>query len=241
MTYTKQGPFATGGTATAPNLTAMDNGIFASVQQDGSTPMTGQQTVVAPDKLASGVQETNGTGMQTFTPTASQFFAIYTRFRNQMTNTPTSITLNGDIGVVNAINVVTTFLTRDGFLLQWECSTSGQTTWLGHYTTVGNCLLAVDLGANTFDQHCEQCGNVHTGVSITALFAATNYGGIAGAQALSFTCPDCGANELYDARVTGADESDPTPQGAGAFATTRGAQATMIRQLLSLLSMPIAD
>jgi hypothetical protein len=229
MTYTPQGPFTTGGTSTAGNLTAMDAGIASAVPLDGSASMTGSL------KLASGHQETGGVGTTATASGAGQSWGYVQNFFMQMTNVPSSITLASSSASNAGTPSINTITTRS-FNFFFANVAAGLTYWVGTYTTVGNCLLAVDAAAQTFEHHCDGCNALNSAQPLASLLVDHTYPEVA----LTYVCPHCGQSEHFTTTLTDADERDETPQGEGEYATTRGAQATLIRALLGLLGQPVA-
>lgn len=191
----------------------------------------------APIQLISGHQETGFAGFRTKTPTVGDIHGEGVNFKTVMDNTPTSIG-NTIVSAQNTSTVNISNITKYGFSLEGP-STSTAGNWLYiEYTTVGNCLLAVDSNAGAFDQHCEGCGALHRGTPVTTL--AQTSGATPAQTGLSFTCPDCGYMEHFNCGLSATDEADTAPQGSGAYATTRGAQATLIRQLMTALGLEVA-
>ena len=218
----------------AANLNVMDAGVAASVRQDGSTPMTATQLVTSPDQLASGHQETGVVGFQFVASASGQQGGYMVNFKTVMTHAPSSITLTVGFSL-NFTGLTADAIGIYGFRFTLQAVTAGFCQWIGSYVTVGNCVLAVDALAQTFDHHCEACGHVSRAVPVSALQSAS-----APIPSLLYACPACGATEAFNCGLTAADEADTSPQGSGEYATTRGAQATLIRQLLALLNLPLA-
>ena len=187
--------------------------------------------------LSSGHQETGTCGILDNVSAGSQFWGESVNFKTVLTNSPTSMTLTA-FSSPAPINIATTLVdyqSKNGFAFVAESAAAGLLRWYGTYTTVGNCLLAVDALAGTFDHHCDQCGYVTRAAPLAACQARQGM-----FLALSYVCPQCGAAEHFNVHLTAADEADPAPQGRGAYATTRGAQATLIRQLMTALGLEVA-
>jgi hypothetical protein len=187
-----------------------------------------------PVTLISGNQETGKACTGGQVSGAAQNVLGCINFKTTMTNAPSSLTMN-----VASSNLFSSLfvggITTSGAFLQIASSAAGYSFWQGSYTTVGNCLLAVDATARTFDHHCDVCGHVSTATPLGAIEQT-----LSPEAALSYVCPACGATECFNCALTAADEADTTPQGSGQYATTRGAQATLIRQLLVALGLPTA-
>lgn len=229
-------------TSQASEIATNTSAIAGKVSKSGDTisgglTVGGVLAVSAPPVLSAGNQETGVAGFSC-PGTGGHDVAIVKNFKTVLTNAPSSINTSNLATPTNAVGLNVNLLTRYGFNMFWQASATGDTGWDIQYTTVGNCLLALDAAARMFDHHCDQCGAVHQGVAVTAL--GISQGATADLTAVSYTCPDCGAMEHFNCALTAADESDSTPQGNGQYATTRGAQAQMIRQLLTLLGLPLA-
>lgn len=243
------------GGLTVAGATVLDNGAMTS---DGGGNLTlAGVSVTAPPTLRAGHQEPGYCGLGLYTNASGVGVAHYVNFKTVLQNTPSSITF-AIINNINATSLGAFQLSTVGFEMHWLSTAAGSTLLGASYTTVGNCLLAVDTQARTFDHHCDECHTLRRGLLLddAALAARVRPGTYhlrrnhlrrdvvdhhSHAVALTYTCPNCGALESFDTRMTAADEADATPQGTGEYATTRGAQAVMIRQLLRLLSLPIAD
>lgn len=191
----------------------------------------------APVQLNTGQQETGFWGIEGIASGASQAWGCGVNFKTVLTNVPTSLSLTS----VAQFNCGSPLIFQNsvyGIHLHVNSTAAGNFYWQGHYTTAGNCLLAVDPGAATFDHHCDnpKCGHVSRGVAFSALFIERATLG----AALSYICPVCGTAECFTTNLTSADEDDTTPQGSGQYATTRGAQAALIRQLMTALGLAVA-
>lgn len=211
----------------------------------GLTPTSGTKSWIdqagalhatAPVTLVSGNQETGFAGLEG-TANAGNNLSVGVNFKTVTTNTPSSLTLTTSFSG-NTTSQTATGMTKYGFWLSIKATATGDTYWAGTYTTVGNCLLAVDTAAQTFDHHCDQCGALHQGVALDELVMAV--GPTPARSSLSYTCPECGASEHFNCALSAEDENDESPQGAGAYATTRGAQAALIRSLMAALQMAVA-
>ena len=108
---------------------------------------------------------------------------------------------------------------------------NGACSWVGTFQTVGNCILAVDPVAGTFDWHCEGCDTVHTALAVSALMV---YQGVRG-DGLAMQCPQCASVEAFNTAVTAEDATD----GAGDN-SHRAQQAGFIRELLPLVGLSAA-
>lgn len=119
-------------------------------------------TLNTPPVLAGGNQDTGRWSCQFDSAPGANRIGNSTTFRVKMTNTPTSITFT----VSNSFNVTgpsISTLTTDGFDAYVVCNHTGGNNggwWYGAYATVGNCLLAVDAAARTFDHHCDVCRHI---------------------------------------------------------------------------------
>lgn len=196
---------------------------------------TGALSASAPVTLTSGNQETGHCAVGGV-PTSTNPFGGGVNFKTVMTNAPTSLTL----AVADSANIASTtadHIDKYGFTFQVNPTAANTyTKWSGTYTTVGNCLLALDATAQTFDHHCDACGHL----SLATPFDALQLQPAPIGPALAFACPSCGASEHFNVALTSADELDTAPQGAGAYQTTRGAQAALIRALMRALEMAVA-
>jgi hypothetical protein len=237
------GGFTGAGAYGAHRFIVVNNGsqetLFSIGATNNSAPLSwidgaGILHAPAPVTLTTGNQETGRLGSELGNAAGGTHFGIGVNFKTIMTNTPTSLTLtansssNSTVGGASNIDI-------NGFNCYFIASAAGDAWWYGSYTTVGNCLLAVDTTAQTLDHHCDPCGHVSTGAAFSALTVSKSP-----REALSYTCPSCGTVESFNTALTATDEADTTPQGSGAYATTRGAQATLIRQLLVALGLPTA-
>lgn len=236
------GPGAVGGFG----FSVISNGSavtpFGIAQSPGVSPLSwidgaGVLHATAPVTLAAGNQETGFAGFRAKVATVGDTVGVGVNFKTTMTNVPTSISTT----IVSAVNVTSANIlnvTNVGFSLEGPSNnTSG--SWLYvKYTTVGNCVLALDMAARTFDHHCDTCRAEHRAISLDAIL--TTPGATPASSAASYICPDCGAVEHFTCGLTAADEQDATPQSSGEYATTRGAQATLIRQLMTALGMAVA-
>lgn len=210
------------------------NGNFAALNSASAVSLA-SATLQQPPILATGNQETGYVGVQFKAVATSDTFGVGVNFKTNMTNTPTSITLS-PITSTNASGPTAAHINQYGFFFGISAAAPGAGFYVATYTTVGNCLLAVDSGAGTFDHHCDAkgCGHVSSGVPLSDLYAVyTPF------QALAHTCPACGVVESFNTEFTVAAEQDATPQGSGEYATTRGAQAALIRQLMPLVGLAV--
>ena len=192
----------------------------------------------APVTLAAGNQETGTAGFEFTAAAASVEGAYMPNFKTVMTRTPTSVTLTVGFSS-NFKGLSADSIGVYGFRFVMQSVAAGLCQWIGIYTTVGNCLLAYDATARTFDHHCDHCGAVQRGVALSTL--AVQPGPTPGRTGVSYVCPECGTSEHFNCALGAADEADTTPQGSGAYVTTRGAQATLIRQLMSALGLEVAS
>lgn len=238
------GPGAYGGYA----FGAISNGSavtpFGIAQSPGVSPLSwidaaGVLHAPAPVTLAAGNQETGRAGLQVQATAAAQVWGVAVNFKTVLTNAPTSINLGVDSGgTANVALLTANNISPYGFWLTLQSGAAGQMFWRGIYQTVGNCLLAYDAVTGTFDHHCDGCGAVHREVPLARL---THQAGATPADsALAFVCPSCGRQEHFNCALSAADEADETPQVSGQYATTRGAQATLIRQLMTALGLELA-
>ena len=225
--FTQQG--IGGGNLFAVGLTPTA-GVKSWIDQSGGLHAT------APVTLVAGNQETGFAGFRAKTAVVGDIVGVGVNFKTVMSNTPTSIgetiVSASNTSVVSILNV-----TKYGFSLEGPSTSTGGNFAYIEYTTVGNCLLAVDAAAATFDHHCDKCRAVHRSVPLAQL--ALYAGATPGASDLSYTCPDCGYREHFTCGLSADDEADSTPQGSGEYATTRGAQAALIRQLMSALGLAV--
>lgn len=216
---------------------------FGIAQSPGVSPLswidgTGVLHATAPVTLAAGNQETGVVGMQQYGQ-AGHNVSIMANFKTVLTNVPTSITTTNLAAPNNASGLNFNSFTIYGMNMFWTVGATADTGWNVKYTTVGNCLLAVDTAAHTFDHHCDGCGAVRRGVALSEV--AVTPGATPAEHALFYTCPTCGTAEHYNAALGAADEADSSPQGSGEYATTRGAQATLIRALMQALNIEVAS
>lgn len=222
---------------------SLDGGTITT---DGSGHLTARSLKAnAPMTLASGNQETGYCGGSWSNPTAGQNGGVGVNFKTTLTNTPTGITLTPDAsGSQNIASTHVSNLATSGFNLFLIFSASGtQSFWHGTYTTQGNCLLAVDTVARTFDHHCDNpgCGHVARDVPFADLMVDSSMGAAPGALALSYACVACGAVEGFNSGLGSAAELDMTPQGSDpAYATTYGEQARFVRALQTALGYATA-
>ncbi len=201
-----------------------------------TTPSFTSVTLHQPPILASGYQETGRVGFVIPATAANQWVGGLTNFKTVMTNIPSSLTITGSASsnVPTPLNV--TNIDINGFNVYANTSAASTTTYfIGSYTTVGNCLLAVHPAARAFDHHCDACQREHHGVAVTEMIQAHAPFG----WSLAYQCPDCGVPEHFHTEFCAADEANPAPQGHGDYLTTAGAQAALIRQAMTLLQMPV--
>ncbi len=230
-------------TTNTSNISALSG---SKANKSGDT-FSGQVYVVAPDILAAGHQESGFCGIYNGTPSSGQFYGCPVNFKTQLTNNPSSITLSMGIRNSGSSSTFADVWSVYGFRIVAKAASSAVIDVAGTYTTVGNCLLAVDEAAQTFDHHCDGrlpngalCGAVHRALPLAALDSHDGYASEGQEQPLTFTCPECGATETFWQHFTSADEADTTPQGTGEFVTTRGEQARLIRALMRLRGLPVA-
>lgn len=245
---------AGGGGAFLYLVLAADKGVVFTQQGIGGgnlftvglTPTSGTKSWIdqagalhatAPVQLATGSQETGAAGLEFTAAAASAEGAYMPNFKTVMTRTPTSVTLTVSYSS-NFTALAADTIGVNGYRFVMKSVAAGLCQWIGSYTTVGNCLLAYDAVARTFDHHCDQCGALHQGVALDELVMAV--GPTPARSSLSYTCPECGTSEHFNCGLSAADEADDSPQGAGAYATTRGAQAALIRSLMAALQMAVA-
>ena len=123
------------------------------------------------------------------------------------TNAPTSVNLS-NVASVNASSPAVTSITTYGAQVVWVATGAGATNYVAEWTTVGNCLLAVDLDGGTFDHHCDKCDTVRTALPILEhIRVSAPHGSDApGLHALSVDCPTCGTVESFNTALTADDE-----------------------------------
>lgn len=192
----------------------------------------------APVTLASGNQET-GAAIVGGTDAAGAFRLNGVNFKTVLTSVPSSITLTVTSST-NIASVGAQDISKYGFAVQYQATAAAFSLWNGTYTTVGNCLLALDATARTFDHHCDACGHVALAVPFSALAIQRPDPTSTAGLSLGYSCSSCGALEAFNLALSAADEADTTPQGSGDYQTTRGAQATLIRQLMTALGLEVA-
>lgn len=190
----------------------------------------------APMYLLSGHQETGTCGGIYTAAGAGTYNGWVVNFKTIMTNNPTSISIS-NITVSNVAGVSFDYYSTVGFSIIVNSTAAGFTKYYVNYTTVGNCLLAVDSVARTVDHHCEQCGHVSTATPMSNV-SIIDDGVMFG---MHYVCPSCGVAEHFNPRLTPADELDTTPQGSGQYSSTRGEQSKLIRQLQSALGMVLTS
>lgn len=237
------GPGAAGGYA----FGAISNGNavtpFGIAQSPGVSPLSwidaaGVLHATAPVTLAAGNQETGVAGYTGYAPGAGNSLNYIFNFKTVMTNVPTSLTSSNLSAPTNANSLGFNLITKYGANMFWSATAAGISTWAVQYTTVGNCLLALNAAKRTLDHHCQVCGGVTRGASFDAL--RYQAGATPAETSMSYDCPACGATEHFTCSLSAADKADTTPQGSGGYATTRGAQATLIRQLMTALGLEVA-
>lgn len=161
--------------------------------------------------LASGSPDYGDIGIKGYNATASEGWGVMQSFNAILVNTPTSVTINA-VASSNASSVATTRIDTHGFGITWTAGAVAVTEWFGNYTTVGNCILAVDLENGTFDHHCEQCGLVRNGLSLLEdIRVETPHEDLRirdkpGFYALMIDCPQCGAMEGLNTNLQLEDE-----------------------------------
>lgn len=214
--------------------------IFSLIQPVGAVYIDASGVIHAPSpmQLITGHQET-GAAIVGGTDAAGAFRLNGVNFKTVLANTPTSITLtvtsSSNIASVGAQDI-----SKYGFAVQYQATAAAFSLWNGTYTTVGNCLLGVNAAAQTLDHHCDVCGHVSRAAPFSSLSIRRPDPTSNVALTLGYSCPSCGALEAFNLALTAADEADATPQGSGPYATTRGAQAALIRQLLTALGLEVA-
>lgn len=224
---------ATNGLTVVNAATSLDGGLITT---DGAGNLTVGGTVKAnaPLKLAAGHQETGFWSIEG-TATGALTYGSGINFKTTLTNTPSSLTLSSLSSSNVASGPTVPVLTTTGAHVKLTTTAAGDFFWTGTYTTVGNCLLAVDSAAGAFDHHCDICGHITLAAPLASLDASSANA----LPTLSYLCPSCGAVECFNTAMTAADEADITPQGEGAYTTTRGEQASRIRQLMRLLDLTV--
>jgi hypothetical protein len=193
-----------------------------------------------PVNLRPTFQETGYCGVLAYSSASGQFLGQGVNLKTVLTNVLTSVTLSmiasGGVTAESAQD-----FSRYGFEFFVTTNvTGGYSSWFGTYTTVGNCLLSVDAVAQTVSHHCEGCGDVHTLPFAQIRQSAPLGTTTPGRFGLSVICPKCGVIECFNTALTDVDAQDLFPQGSGQYATTRGAVATLIRQLQQALNLPVA-
>lgn len=218
---------------TLPGVGTVPFSIGYQLNNSGSwIDLNGALHSTSPVVLIPSIQETGTTGCYFQAAAGSNFSGGPTNFKTVMTNTPSSISISNS-AIQNVSSTGIEKITFYGFTFFAVSTAAGITKWEGTYTTVGNCLLKVDAILGVFDHHCDGCGNITTSNPISSLESLT-------ADSLSYICSKCGMQECFNTDLTQEDENDQTIQGSGDYATTRGAQATMIRSLMTMVGMKTA-
>lgn len=214
------------GNAGSPNITLNNNGNI---------------TATAPMTLLAGNQETGFCGAQGTVSGGGQAVGVGVNFKTVLTNVPTSLTftVSGSNNFSSGPN--SGFYTVYGCFMNATLAAAGNGFWFGKYVTSGNCIRAVDLITQTFDHHCDHCGNLRTGLPIhTDVVVMTDMGTEPGASMLAVSpCPACGSVENLNTNLSSAAELDTTPSSDGS--TTYGEQAAFIRQIQGLLGLSLAS
>ena len=179
------------------------------------------------NRQAPNAPETGYCGGNFIATAGAQAGSAGTNYKTVMTNAPTSISLS-TVSSVNSTSPGTSNIDVYGFNVTWQSSAGGASTYLAHYTTNGNTILAIDDAAGTFDWHCDWCEKritaahegclgcaecheaaIHRGLRLDTHLRATplpadssNHGD----QGLSITCPACGAVEAFNCQLTEEDE-----------------------------------
>jgi hypothetical protein len=221
--------------------TMLDGNAGTPIRTDGNGNITSGQSIYvnhlkanAPVTLAPGNQATGLLYIQV-DAVSGRNYGHEVNFPVTMTNTPTSTNITGVSQ--SGIGSAGTFgFTLHGMFFQVTANATANVLYQATYTTVGNCLLAVDAQARTFDHHCDGCGAVRRGIALGETLHQVCAGGH---HLLTYTCPACGAVESFNCALSAADEADTAPQGSGEFTTTRGAQATLIRALMGALGLAV--
>lgn len=226
---------------------------FAVVNATGAvlglkiTP-TGQAVVIAPAQLSTGSQETGVCGFRNNQDFTNELHQVPVNFKTNMTNTPSSITMTAThaSGLVAGGWPVAVAEGVYGFHFQLKSSGSGDLEWRGQYTTVGNCILALDETARTFDHHCDgkgrdgrECGHIRRGLSIDTDLAVNEEGRDPGGYVLSApACPVCGSVEHFHTGFAAADERLRTLKPRGRKQVFH-AQPYLIRRVQALRGLPM--
>lgn len=212
--------------------TWLDNGKIGT---DGQ----GNLFVSSPPTLLRGNQETGRCGYQFYNSNNSFTVIFHYNYKTVMSRPPTSISLTpdsgSDSGVSGSVKDVYGFALSHPVVAGWA-------TWMGTYTTQGQCLLAVNEAARTFDHHCNGCGLIRHDLAFNAPGAGLRIdpqtgpnGPLDPAFCLSTDCPACGTVESFTVTLTAADEAGPDD----APVTADHMQARLIRRLLRALNLPV--
>lgn len=208
------GQIIIGNTVTAYHLYGQSNGL----------------NVDGPIVLATGHQETGFCGIQGYSPGAASGIGSPINFKMVMTNAPSSVTLaTGSSTNMSSKQVIS--IDKYGGFLNIVCAATGNAYYYGDYTTVGNCILAVDTAVGTFDHHCNRCGLVRHSLSLAddIRISTPLDSDEPGRYGMAVTaCPDCGEEEHLNSGLTSADEQGADVEHAP---TTRASQAKLIRQI----------
>lgn len=225
---------------------------------NGATdPTFNSVTLNEPPILASGNQETGQCGVSFSNGVTSHSEGAMTPFKTVMTHTPSSITLNVIPTPNNVGSVAASVISIYAFRLDANLSANGGGSWSGNYTTVGNCLLAVDAEAGTFDHHCDVCRAIALDAPFTDLDlrpvadlptplprgAFSRDGWEPGSSGLSYRCRRCGAVEAFATSLTEADAANPARMRipGSSYRVTEGEHASRVRALLRALDLPVIE
>ncbi|RLC96851.1 MAG: hypothetical protein DRI46_13480 [Chloroflexi bacterium] len=90
-------------------------------------------------RLKSGVQETGYFGLRILSANAGgEFHGAGVNFKTELTNSPSSVTLNVDGGSLNHSNLSVVDMNQYGFFFEFDTVAVGAAKVFGTYTTVGN-------------------------------------------------------------------------------------------------------
>lgn len=223
------------GASTGVEFQNAGGGVVLAIDQNGAFNN--------PTKVAAGVLMSGKTGARTSILSGTTVYVAGT-FSSPLSAAPTGMTFSAADFAENMSGLGATFMTTTGFAAFWLSSAgAGQySSWVGNYTTSGNCIYDLDTAARTFTHHCEECGqeraglSLDTDISVTAEAGKTIAESRPGAYGLTVACP-CGARESFNTGLSAADEQSTARPDCNRL--TEGEKAQAVRLAQHCLGLPM--
>lgn len=172
---------------------------------------------------------------------------IWRPYHARMSNIPSSIALTG-VTYFQGSSASATAITIDGFLFGWSPNATGGSAAAADWTTVGNCLRAVEPRARSrrgkrgaFTHHCDQCDTLAEGLSLVDDLAVVPsvFGMKVGYYGLGHECGTCGGSEWYATGLPPADEAGWDAPGVDGDWSHPAMRAHLVREAQRALDLPL--